>query len=113
MTIESMESTSHLYLKVGRYLVSFCLNVHILTYNKRHLVIHFKTSSANEKRLVSIFLIPVVKVNFQNSSHDKVQSTTVNSSPSKFKFFVRINRGAELKVYFSIGSQWSMSREIV
>ena len=42
----------------------------------------------------------------------EMQSTTVNSSPSKFRFFVRINRGAKLIVHFNIGSQWNMSREV-
>ena len=42
-----------------------------------------------------------------------VQSTTVNSLTSKFNFFVRINQGAELRVHLNIGSQWSVSREIV
>ena len=31
----------------------------------------------------------------------------------RFQIFVRINRDAELGVYFNIGSQWSVSREIV
>ena len=42
-----------------------------------------------------------------------VQSTTGNSSPSILKMLVRINRCDELRVYFNIGSQWSVSREIV
>ena len=37
----------------------------------------------------------------------------VNSSPSKFRIFVWINRGADLRVHFNIESQWSVSREIV
>ena len=43
----------------------------------------------------------------------KVQSTTLNSSPSEYKFVVRINRGDELRVPFNIETQWSASREIV
>ena len=43
----------------------------------------------------------------------QIQSATVNSSPSKFRFFVRINQGATLIVHLGIGSQWSLSREIV
>ena len=33
--------------------------------------------------------------------------------PQKFRFSVRINQDAELRVHFNIGSQWSVSREIV
>ena len=43
----------------------------------------------------------------------EVQSTTLTSSPSEYNFFARIKRGDELRVAFNIGSQWSVSREIV
>ena len=43
----------------------------------------------------------------------RVEPTTVNFSPSKFRVFVRINQVAKLKVHFIIGSQWSVPREIV
>ena len=42
-----------------------------------------------------------------------IQSTTVNWSPSTFKILLQINRGANLRVQFSIRSQCSVSREIV
>ena len=40
----------------------------------------------------------------------QIPSTTVNSSPSRFRFFVPVNRGTKLRVYFNIESQWSVSR---
>ena len=42
-----------------------------------------------------------------------IQSTMLNSSPSEYNFFVRINRGDELRIPFNIGCQWNLSREIV
>ena len=64
----------------------------------------YKREVENLQRMLDV-LLPVV--------HLTVQSATLNSSPSKFRFFVQINRGAELRVHFNIGSQWSVSIEIV
>ena len=42
-----------------------------------------------------------------------VPFTTLNSSPSEYRQTVQIIRSAKLTVLFNIGSQWSVSREIV
>ena len=47
------------------------------------------------------------------SLSERIQATTVNSVPSEFRKTVRIIQSAELTVLFNIGSQWSVSREIV
>ena len=49
----------------------------------------------------------------QGRHASKLQSTLDNSSPSKFRFFVRINRGAKLRVHFNVESRWNVSKEIV
>ena len=56
---------------------------------------------------------PELSKECNHGDYGGLQSTTVNSSPLKFRFFVQINWHAKLRVHFNIGSQCSVCREIV
>ena len=54
----------------------------------------------------SMVMFPCIYIFYQNL---ELQYTTLNSSPSEYKFFVRINHSDELRVAFNIASQRTTS----